>query len=776
LGAYDHQDLPFEKLVEELRPARSLSWTPLVQVMFTLQDGDQPRLELPGVTASSVEVDTGTAKFDLSASVTEGPEGLRVVLEYNTDLYEAGTIQRMLGHYETLLAGIVADPGQRLSRLPLLTEAERHQLLVTWNRTDADYPHDRCVHELIEKQAEQTRDAVAVVFEETHLTYRELTHRANQLAHHLRSLGVGPEVVVGICAERSPDMVIGLLGILKAGGAYVPLDPALPPDRLAFMLHDTQAPLLLTQRALTDKIPSTTRHVVCIDADWPIIAQHPADAPPVSSITPDNLAYIMYTSGSTGLPKGVAVAHRQLVNYSTAILESLRREDHGMTGTTFAMVQPFAVDSSLTMIFPSLIAGGCLVLVSRERAIDPGALGEYFIHRPIDILKIAPSHLAALLTGPHPERIMPHRCLIIGGEASYWAWVQELHALAPQCTILNHYGPTETTVGVLTYQVGDPTPHTWLLTPLGRPLPNIQVYVLDQHLQLVPIGVPGELYIGGVGLAREYINRPDLTAETFIPHPFSSTTGARVYRTGDLARYRADGNVEFIGRLDNQVKVHGFRVEPGEIEVALARHPSVREAVALAGEDGTGDKRLVAYIVPRQESAVTTSDLRQFLRHTLPDYMIPAVFVFLDTLPLTPHGKVDRRALPAPNMTGSHLVPDTIKSGVAYIAPRDPMERQLAQLWEELLDVHPVGVTDDFFELGGHSLLAGRLLSRVRARFHADVSLRAFFAAPTVAGLAAAVVQRLAERPEAGAMTRALEKLRGLSDEDARRQLGEAGG
>ena len=409
-----------------------------------------------------------------------------------------------------------------------------------------------------------------------------------------------------------------------------------------------------------------------------------------------------------------------------------------------------------------------MVVVSRERSINPFALSEDFTRHPIDVLKIAPSHLAALQTGPHPERIMPRRCLIIGGEASHWEQVQGLRALAPDCTILNHYGTTETTAGVLVYQVQGSCANNGPLTPLGRPLANIQVYILDQHLQPVPIGVPGELHIAGVCLARGYINHSDLTAEKFIPHPFNSVPGARLYKTGDLARYRADGNIEFLGRRDHQVKIRGFQVEPGEIEVRLKQHPLVREAAVLAREDLPGGKQLAAYIVPREQSAVPPTDLRQFLEPFLPDYMIPAVFISLDALPLTPHGKVDRRALPAPVKTGLELQ-------ATSVGPRTSVEEALAHMWEELLGVGPVGVTDRFLELGGHSLLAGRLLARVRERFHVDVSLRAFFAAPTVASLAAAIVQQGAEGAEAGALPCALEDLGGLSDEDARRLLSDPG-
>ena len=616
LAAYQHQELPFEKLVEGLRPERDPSRSPLFQVMFVLQNMPRTSLELPGLTVTPLEGDSGTAKFDLTLSMAEAAGSLRATLEYNTDLFDHGTIERMIGHFQTLLEGIVANPDQRLSELPILTEAERHQLLVEWNDTKRDYPKDKCIHELFEEQAERSPDAAAAVFEDTQLTYRELNRRANQLARYLQRFGVGPETLVGLYVKRSLEMVVGLLGILKAGGAYVPLDASYPTKRLAFMLQDAHIVVLLTQRRLVEGLSKDGVHTICLDTDWQAIARE-SDANPVSCAKGDNLAYVIYTSGSTGTPKGVLVEHRQILNYVKGVSDRLNLE----LGASFAMVQPLSVDSSQTAIFPALISGGCLHVVSEERASDRHALGEYFRRFAIDLLKIAPSHLAALQLSLRPEQLLPRRWLVLGGEASRRDWVEKLQATT-SCSIFNHYGPTEATVGALTYAMGkERNGHSCSTLPIGRPIPNIQAYVLDRHLQPVPIGVAGELHIGGSGLTRGYLNRPELTRERFIPNPFSNEPGTRLYKTGDLARYLPDGNIEFLGRADHQVKIRGFRVELGEIEAVLGQHPDVRDVAVLAREDSSGRQRLVAYIVANKKRAPTIGG-RQ--RYRLPNHMAVA--------------------------------------------------------------------------------------------------------------------------------------------------------
>ena len=650
---------------------------------------------------------------------------LLLKIKYDSDRFEQATITRMLGHLQTILAGIVANPEQRLADLPMLTPAERHQLLVEWNNTQIDYPQDTCIHQRFEAQVERTPNAIALVFEDEQLTYRELNIRANKIAHHLQTLGVKPEVLVGICVERSLEMIVGLLGILKAGGAYVPLDPAFPSERLSSMIADSQVLVLLTQEKLMARLPEHRGHTVCLDRDWEVISQNSGENL-VTGVKPDNLAYVIYTSGSTGQPKGVAIAQKSIVNYLNGILERLNISSN----INWALVSTIAADLGHTVVFPSLCTGGCLHVLSQERASDPNAFADYVERHAIDCLKIVPSHLAALQTSSHPERVLPRQRLILGGEASRCDWVESLQNLAPHCTILNHYGPTEATVGVLTYQIEKTSKFPSGSTlPLGRPLANTQIYLLDAHLQPVPIGVPGELHIGGAGLARGYLNRSDLTKDKFISNPFSDEPGERLYKTGDLARYLPDGNIEFLGRIDNQVKIRGFRIEVGEIEAVLAQHPSVQETVVIAREDVPGDKRLVAYVVSAQEPALTISELRSFLKEKLPDYMVPSAFVTLDALPLTPNGKLNRRALPAPDWTKRDREE-------TFVAPRTLVEEVLAGIWSQVLGLEQPSIHDNFFELGGHSLLAVQVISRVRDAFGVELPLRYLFEAPTVSSLA----------------------------------------
>jgi amino acid adenylation domain-containing protein len=665
--------------------------------------------------------------YPLTVVAVPGPE-LRLRIKYQCDCFDTAAITRMLGHLRTLLEGMVANPVQRLAELPMLTAAEQHQLLVEWNNTSAPYPQDMCIHQLFEAQVARTPDAVAVVFEDQALTYQELNTRANQLAHHLQALSVGPEGRVGIYVERSLEMVVGLLGIIKAGGAYVPLDPAYPQERLTLILRDTQVSLLLTQQRPIAGLTEHQTQVICLDTDWKLMAQE-SRTNPVNKVTPDNLLYVLYTSGSTGIPKGVAVEHQQLCNYVHGVLKRLALPN----SASFATVSTLAADLGNTMIFATLCTGGCLHVLSQERVADPSTMADYLKCHAIDCLKIVPSHLAALQTSPDSESILPRQLLILGGEASRSDWVESLQRLAPGCAILNHYGPTETTVGVLTYRVEEHkhAPITSTL-PLGRPLANVQIYLLDQHLQPVPMGVEGELYIGGACLARGYFNRPGLNAERFIPNPFSNMPGARLYRTGDLARYLPDGNLEFLGRLDNQVKIRGYRIELGEVETTLEHHPAIQQAVLLAREDTSGDRRLVAYCVPREGCRPDTHELRSFLQIKLPDYMVPATFVALDALPLTPNGKIDRQALPEPN----HARPPLFE---AFVAPRTPIEELLGGIWASVLGVETVGIHDNFFALGGHSLLALQVMSRLRKTLQLDVPLRSMFDAPTVAGQARCV-------------------------------------
>jgi len=674
-------------------------------------------LEIQGMRVLS------TTHYPLTVVAVPGLE-LRIKIGYQSRRFDTATITRMLGHLRTLLEGMAADPEQRLTDLPMLTAAERHQLLVEWNDTVAAYSDDICMHQWFEAQVVRTPDAVAVAFEEKILTYRELNIRANQLAHYLRALGVGPDVPVGIYVERSLEMIVGLLGILKAGGAYVPVDPSYPRERLAFTLRDAQVAVLLTQQRLTPGLAGHQALVVCLDADWDPVAGG-SRTNPVNKTTPGNLAYVIYTSGSTGVPKGVSVEHRQLCTYLHGILKRLPLPNNA----SFASVSTLAADLGLTMIFGALCTGGCLHILAQERVTDPDAMAEYFRCHAIDCLKIVPSHLEALHTSTRPKDIFPRRLLILGGEASRSGWVKRLQRLASNCVILNHYGPTEATVGVLTYRVDDSVyaPETSTL-PLGCPLANVQAYILGEYLHPVPVGIQGELYVGGATLARGYLNRPALTAERFIPDPFNRIPGARLYKTGDLARYLPGGAVEFLGRFDHQVKVRGYRVELGEVEATLEQHPAVRQAIVLLREDTSGDKRLSAYCVPRQGSVPDPRELRHFLQTKLPDYMVPGAFIVLDGMPLTPNGKIDRQALPAPDQTQSPLIE-------AFVAACTPVEELLSGIWESVLKVESIGIHDNFFALGGHSLLAMQAISRIRKVLQVDVPLRALFEAPTVAAL-----------------------------------------
>ncbi len=700
LGAYNHQEMPFERLVGELQTGRDPSHTPLFQVMFVLQNAPMPPLELPGLKLTPVEVDNGVAKFDLTLSAEETRQGLDCSLTYSTDLFEAATIARMAAHFLTLLEGATADPSRRLSELPLLTEGERRRLLFEWNDTRADYPRDVCFHQLFERQARRTPDSVAVVCEDESLTYAELNARANRLARHLRSLGVGPEALVGIFLERSAETVVAVLGVLKAGGAYVPLDPAYPRERLSFMLEDARIRVLLTLESLLESLPAGGARVVRLDTERAAFERED-EADLDARVDGANLAYIIYTSGSTGKSKGVLVEQRRLLNYAFSVLDRLQLPP----AASHAWVQPLTVDSCVTAIYPPLLTGGSLHVISRERAASAAEMCDYFTRHRIDCLKIAPSHLAALRAAAvRPDELLPRSRLVLGGEVSHWSFVRELQSAAG-CRVFNHYGPTETTVGVTTYHLGDDRAAEFAATvPIGRPLPNARVYVLDRHARPVPAGVAGELYIGGECLARGYLGRPELTAASFVPDPFSGEPGARLYRTGDLVRFLRDGSVEFLGRLDHQVKIRGFRVELGEVEAALSSHDGVREALVTAHEEA-GHKSLVAYVVAEAGSAPGVSELRGFVREKLPDYMMPSAFVFLDALPLTPHGKIDRRRLPAP-------APSRHEAESSFVAPRNEVERRLAEIWTEVLGVERVGVEDNFFMLGGDSILSIQIIAR----------------------------------------------------------------
>jgi amino acid adenylation domain-containing protein len=724
LGLYAHQDLPFEKLVEELQPERDLSRSPLFQVMFVLQNTPRRFLQPSGLSIERVEVLSATSAFDLSLYLREREGKLIGFFEYSTDLFNGSTIERLIDHFETLLEGIVADPEQPISMLPLLTEAERHQLLVEWNDSAADYAN-KCIYQLFEEQVEKTPDAIAVVFHRQQLTYRELNERANQLAHYLRGLGVGPELLVGICVERSLEMVIGLLGILKAGGAYVPLDPAYPIERLGFMLKDSQCSFLLTQQKIIEdgrwriedgdlrfSILDPRIKVVCLDSDWPLIAERRQDDLR-SGVRAENLAYVIYTSGSTGQPKGVAIEHRNTVAFlcwAKSIFTA--NELAGVLGST-----SICFDLSIFELFVPLSWGGKVVLA--ENALHLHSMTE---KNEVTLINTVPSVMTELLAmGSVPKSVLT---VNLAGELLRSEVVKQIYETTTVEKVHDLYGPSETTTySTFTLRSAEGLP------TIGRPISNTRIYIHDGNLQLVPMGVPGELSIGGAGVARGYLNRPDFTAERFISSSFNTSGGERIYRTGDLARYRPDGNIEFLGRMDKQVKIRGYRIELGEIEVVLNQHPTIKESVVVVRDrDSSGEKDLIAYFVPKEPLPFAVTGLRNFLRDKLPDYMLPSQFVELRVLPRSPNGKIDRMALRLPNDARPQFIEE-------FIAPRTEIEELVAQAWQEVLKVKNLGIDDNFFELGGHSLLAVQIISRLQDAFNREIPLRLIFEAPTVADL-----------------------------------------
>ncbi|HEX8772589.1 MAG TPA: amino acid adenylation domain-containing protein [Pyrinomonadaceae bacterium] len=672
---------------------------------------------------------TGTAKFDVTMGIKEREGRIEGEIEYNREVMEEESVERMVGHYKRLLEAIVADPQQQLSRLPLLTRGERQQLLVEWNQTRAEYKKRSCVHELFEEQVRQTPAAVALEYEQEQLSYRELNERANQVAQYLRRLGVGPQRLVGVCMERSIEMLVGLLGILKAGGGYVPLDPAYPRERLSFMMEDARLFALLTQAQFIERLPAHER-VVCLDINWSAIAKESRENPS-KEITADNSAYVIYTSGSTGKPKGVQIPHRAVVNFLSSMREQLGVTEREI----FLALTTLSFDIAALEIFLPISVGARVVLIAREIATDADRLAEAINNSRITTMQATPATWRMLVqAGWQGSAELKILC---GGEALPRDLADQL--LERGACLWNLYGPTETTI----WSAASKVESKGQTVSIGRPLWNTEIYVLDARQQPVPIGVRGELYIGGDGLADGYLNRAELTADKFIPHPFGTQPGARLYRTGDVARYLPRGNIEFLGRLDHQVKVRGFRIELSEIEAVLNQHSSVRGAVVVAREDRRDDKRLVAYVVTDEEELLTAGELRSYLGQYLPVYMLPSAFVRLDALPLTPNGKVDRRALPAPEQTG--LVASDL-----YIAPRNTAEEKLAGIFAHLLNAKRVGAEDSFFELGGHSLLAVQLVSHVRDAFNVELPLRRIFETPRVSALACVIAEGLSRLQPAG--------------------------
>ncbi|HEU0078247.1 MAG TPA: amino acid adenylation domain-containing protein, partial [Longimicrobiaceae bacterium] len=754
LGAYQHQEIPFERLVEELAPERSLAHSPLFQVMFVLQNNERGGLRMGALEMEPLAAvgGEGIAKFDLTLGLVEDEQGVAGSLSYRAELWDEATMERMAGHFARLVEAVVADAARPVADVAFLGEEERTQVLVEWNATGTGYPAGDPVHVLFAAQVARTPDAVALVFGGEETSYAQLDAAANQLAHLLRRRGVGPETRVAVCTERSVETIVGILGILKAGGAYLPLDPAYPADRLAFMLSDAGCAVLLTQERLLERLPEHDASVICLDRDAPQIRREPAESPDVA-VTPEHLCYVIYTSGSTGQPKGVAVPHRAVVR-----LVRGTRFIHFGPDEVFLQLAPVSFDAATLEIWGALLHGARLVVPG------PGVptveeLGGIVEREAVTTLWLT-AGLFHLAVDEHPQALHGVRQLVAGGDVLSTAHVARALAALPGTRLVNGYGPTENTTFTCCHTV-TPADLAGGSIPIGVPIANTRAYVLDRSGEPSPVGVPGELYAGGAGVARGYLGRAELTAEKFIPDPFSAEPGGRLYRTGDRVRWNAAGAIEFLGRIDQQIKMRGFRIEPGEVEAELERHPGVREALVVARDFASGGPRLVAYVVCA-DGEVSPAELGAQLRGQLPEYMVPTAFVAMEELPLTGNGKVDRRALPAPEWSGE----------AAYVAPRTATEEVLAGIWAEVLGLERVGIDDNFFALGGHSLLATRVVSRLRQELGRDVPLRAVFENPTVAGLVAAIDAmgdggrahpRIIGRAEAELM---LERIDELSEEE----------
>ncbi|MEM7344017.1 MAG: amino acid adenylation domain-containing protein [Chloroflexota bacterium] len=729
--AFDHQDLPFELLVETLQPERSLNHSPLFQVMFVWQNAPHTQLELPGLTLTPLTPDFPAARYDLTLVMQEYEGQLIGRWVYNTTLFEPEVIDRMNDHFQTLLTDLLANPAQSIDEPPLLTHAERDQLLVEWNSTQQPKaPLSSAIHHLFETQVKHTPDSIAVVFENQHLTYEALNQRANQLAHYLKAKGIGPESFVGVCVERSVEMMVAVLGILKAGGAYIPLDPDYPAERLAFMLADSQAALLITQSHLLNQISTETIEHLCLDTDWSLIAPY-SNKNPETTISPHHLAYIIYTSGSTGQPRGVMMSHQAVCNHLWCRVQTFKLT----ADDRILQKMPFSFDASVWEIFMPLICGAQVVMAKPGGHRDGTYLIEAVKSLRITATSLIPTQLRMVIEAGGLADCANLHHLSCGGEFLPLAVVEAVKAQSPT-DVYNVYGPTEACVSVIWwhYQPGAE------IVPIGRPIVNTDVYILDHTLEPVPIGVPGELYIGGIPLARGYLNRPRLTAELFIPHPFASDGGQRLYKTGDLARYLPDGTIEFLGRIDDQVKIRGFRIELGEIEAVLNQHPKIKDGVVITYGNSPEDQRLAAYLSRHQaQSQIVAVDDRRLLleieahlKQKLPDYMIPETFTVLDKFPLNPAGKIDRRALPKPEL---------ISTGETVL-PRNPVELQLGQIWQEVLDLTNISIRANFFDIGGHSLMAIRLMALIQEQFDQKLALATLFEYPTIETFAAFLQQQ----------------------------------
>ncbi|ACK67010.1 amino acid adenylation domain protein [Rippkaea orientalis PCC 8801] len=729
LEAYTHQDIPFEKLVEALQPERNLSQTPLFQVMFVLQNANYEELKLSDFTFRFLPKENTIAKFDLTLSMLESQEKLTGEIEYNQDLFNCSTIARMAEHFLGLLGEIVRNPQKPITELSFLTESEQNQLLIHWNNTKVEYSKTQCIHQLFEEQVIRTPDAIALEFEGITLTYFELNQKANQLGHYLQKLGVKPDSLVGICVKRSPDMIIGVLGILKAGGAYIPIDPTYPKERIAYLLEDAQIDLLLSQAGLSTELPQSQTTVINLDENWSEIALESCNNV-LSQVTPQNLVYIIYTSGSTGKPKGVMIEHQSLVNFTKTAIDiyNITPKDRVLQ---FASI---SFDAAAEEIYPCLSSGATLVLRTDEMIASTDTFFHQCQAKQLTVLDLPTAYWQQITTElENANQKLPNtlRLVIIGGERAIPEKIETWHKKVGDFPkLLNTYGPTESTVVATVYPLISSVKIKQEV-PIGKPINNVTTYILDPNLQLVPIGVPGELYLGGMGLAKGYLNRPKLTAEKFIINPFN--TSERLYKTGDLVRYLSDGNIEFLGRIDNQVKIRGFRIELGEIESILSRHPEIKETVVIVREDTPAQKRLVAYITSDKIASQTDNNwyetLKHYLKTSLPDYMIPQSFVLLENLPLTVNGKIDYSRLPCPDYS-------LINSDKNYIAPRTPIEATLAQIWSDILKHQNISINHNFFDLGGDSIISIQVIARAK-QAGIKIKPKQLFEYQTIAELAA---------------------------------------
>jgi amino acid adenylation domain-containing protein len=763
LGAYQHQELPFEQLVQALQPEREVSRTPLFQVMLALQNMPHSEIELEELRVKPVNVDNGAAKFELTLLIQETTEGtLAGLLEYQTELFEAETAARFLNDYVRLLDWFVAHPERSIAAAEVLDHVTKHRLLVEWNETRRDYARsEACLHELFADQARRTPDAIAATWADTHVTYAQLNREANQLAHYLRRLGVGPESRVGVLIERSLEMVVALLGVLKVGSCYVPLDPSYPSSRLTFMIEDAGVELVLTQQALCEIVPAGPR-IVCLDIEKATVASEPDDYPN-SDVAPGNLLYVIYTSGSTGLPKGVAMTHRAISN-----LIAWQLENSTLAGADAKTLQFTALsfDVSIQEIFATWCAGGELEIVSEETRRDPNAVLRLIAEKNIRRIFLPFVALQQLAEAATSFDLVPQglREVITAGEQlQITPQLASFFEALPNCTLHNHYGPSESHV-VSSYTL-EGAIHSWpKLPPIGKPISNTQLFILDKRLDPVPTGVVGHLYLGGVALARGYLARPAITAEKFVPHPFSDQPGARLYYCGDLARWLANGDVQFLGRADHQVKLRGYRIELGEIEAVLREYEGVQDVVAQVHAESGESQRLVAYVVTEVGAVVKESGLRNYARQRLPEYQVPGAVVLLEELPLLPSGKLNRRALPRPSLNRD-------QSDEPFVAPRTPVEQQLAAFWTELLSVEQVSIHDNFFSLGGHSLLLTQLASRIRNSMYVEVPLRRFFEAPTIAEMTHVVAEHQVQQHDPEDLAQMLQQLSALSSDEIQAML-----